>query len=84
MSTAAQKKEIAKLSFEDALQELETIVRQLEGGQIKLEDAIDAYERGAELKKHAESKLKQAQAKIDKIVLNDAGEPAGTEPFEVE
>ena len=40
------------LSFEDALAELERIVRGLEGGQQKLEDAIAAYERGAKLRRH--------------------------------
>ncbi len=60
--------DIAKLSFEEALEQLEEIVRQLEGGQGKLDEAIGRYERGATLKRHCETKLKDAQAKIDKIV----------------
>ena len=44
--------EIAKLSFEDALAELEQIVRRLEGGAGKLDEAIQSYERGALLKRH--------------------------------
>ena len=60
--------DIAKLSFEDALAELEDIVGGLETGQAKLDEAIKAYERGALLKRHCEAKLKQAQAKIDRIV----------------
>ncbi len=60
--------DIRKLSFEDALEQLEGIVSELETGQGKLDEAIKAYERGALLKRHCEAKLKQAQARIDKIV----------------
>ena len=56
--------EISELSFEVALAELEEIVRQLEQGKSDLEDAIGAYERGAALRKHCETKLKEAQDKI--------------------
>ena len=61
--------EIAKLSFEDALQELERIVQTLEGGQGKLDEAIQSYERGAALKRHCELKLAEAQQRVEKIVL---------------
>ena len=75
--------DIAAMSFEEALAELENIVRGLEGGQSKLDDAITAYERGAFLKKHCEAKLKEAKAKVDKISLSASGdvsaEPAGME-----
>jgi len=75
--------DIAALSFEDALSELDSIVRKLETGSTKLDDAIGAYERGALLKRHCEAKLKEAQAKVDKIVLGGDGsvglEPAGIE-----
>lgn len=60
-------KALEKLSFEDALGELETIIRDLETGKAPLEKSIESYERGIALKKHCESKLKDAQAKIDKI-----------------
>ncbi len=60
--------DIKKLSFEDALEQLEEIVGELETGQGKLDEAIKSYERGALLKRHCEDKLKEAQAKIDKIV----------------
>jgi exodeoxyribonuclease VII small subunit len=60
-------KDIAGLSFEDALKELEAIVKQLEQGQVKLDEAITAYERGALLKKHCEQKLAEAKMKVDKI-----------------
>jgi exodeoxyribonuclease VII small subunit len=73
--------DIAALSFEDALAELETIVRQLEDGKGKLEDSIKAYARGAALKQHCQEKLAEAQAKVDKIVQNQDGS-IGLEPVE--
>jgi exodeoxyribonuclease VII small subunit len=72
--------DVAKLSFEDALAELEAIVKQLEGGQGRLEDAIAAYERGAALRKHCEDKLAEAEAKVSQIVTR-AGALA-TAPFD--
>ena len=60
--------DVTGLSFEDALAELERIVRGLEGGQQKLEDAITAYERGALLRRHCEAKLAQAEARVQAIV----------------
>ncbi len=60
--------EVAGLSFEDALAELERIVRGLEGGQQKLEEAITAYERGALLRRHCETKLAQAESRVQAIV----------------
>ncbi len=71
--------DIAKMSFEDALAQLEEIVRNLEGGDSALDDAIAAYERGAALKRHCESKLRQAQARVEKISLGADGTP-DTEP----
>lgn len=70
---ADQPADIAALSFEDALAELDRIVRQLEGGAIKLDESIAAYERGALLKAHCEAKLKEAQAKVDRISLGPDG-----------
>ncbi|HKF70573.1 MAG TPA: exodeoxyribonuclease VII small subunit [Stellaceae bacterium] len=65
--------DIAKLSFEEALQELEQIVKRLEGGTGKLDDAIQSYERGTLLKRHCEAKLREAQARVDKIVIAPDG-----------
>jgi exodeoxyribonuclease VII small subunit len=59
--------DIAAMSFEDALAELERIVRELETGTARLEDSIAAYERGSHLKAHCERKLREAQAKVEKI-----------------
>jgi len=69
----ANKKESDKLSFEEALAELETLVRGLETGESDLQSSIAAYERGIELKKLCESKLKEAQAKIEKITIDSEG-----------
>lgn len=69
MTESAIPADIAKLGFEDALQQLEEIVRGLEGGKGKLEESIKAYERGAFLKRHCEAKLREAQMKIDRIVV---------------
>lgn len=69
------------MSFEDALGQLEQIVKSLESGQAPLEKSIEAYERGIALKKHCEQKLKDAQAKIEKINVNEDGSLA-TEPLD--
>jgi exodeoxyribonuclease VII small subunit len=60
--------DVGGMSFEDALAELEQIVRGLEGGQLKLEDAITCYERGAALRRHCEAKLMEAEARVAAIV----------------
>jgi exodeoxyribonuclease VII small subunit len=65
--------DIAAMSFEDALAELEQIVRRLEGGQVKLDEAILSYERGAQLKQHCERKLNEAQQRVDRIVIDSDG-----------
>lgn len=59
--------DVAALSFEDALAELERIVRTLEEGRGRLDDSIAAYERGMALRRHCEAKLREAQAKVEKI-----------------
>jgi exodeoxyribonuclease VII small subunit len=61
------------LSFEEALQELEGIVRELEGGQGKLEKAVAQYERGAALRRHCETLLAEAEQKVQAIVDSAAG-----------
>ena len=69
--------DIAAMSFEQALAELETIVRALESGQAPLEQSIEQYERGAELKAHCEAKLSAARLKVEKIVVGAGGEASG-------
>lgn len=65
--------DLSKLSFEEALVQLESIVRELEGGKIKLDDAVEAYEKATALKKFCEEKLKAAQLKIEKINVSPEG-----------
>jgi exodeoxyribonuclease VII small subunit len=74
--------DLSAMSFEQALSELEKIVAQLERGDVALEDSIRMYERGAALKAHCEAKLKDAQLKVEQIVLGPDGvklEPAKLE-----
>ncbi len=73
MPDTALPPEIAALSFEEALAELEQIVKRLEEGKGKLDDAIDSYERGAQLRQHCENKLSEAQGRVDKIVRGGDG-----------
>jgi len=75
-------KDITALSFEDALKELEGIVQQLERGQVKLDEAISAYERGALLKRHCEQRLAEAKMKVEKIVFSADGSVA-TQPADL-
>lgn len=75
--------EIEKLNFEDALSELEKIVRRLEEGKGKLDEAIKAYERGSLLKRHCEAKLQEAQTRVEKIVLGPNG-ATDVEPLDVD
>lgn len=83
MAEPAPPPEIAALSFEDALNELEQIVRRLETGSAKLDEAIGAYERGALLKRHCEAKLREAQSRVEKIVIGADGSVAA-EPQSLE
>ncbi|HXV00487.1 MAG TPA: exodeoxyribonuclease VII small subunit [Caulobacteraceae bacterium] len=71
--------DISKLSFEAALTELERIVAELESGKAELERSIQVYERGAALKAHCEAKLKEAQLRVEKIVVGPGG-AEGVEP----
>lgn len=70
---AAPLADVATMSFEDALAELERIVRGLEAGALKLEDAISAYERGTILRRHCEAKLAEADARVQAIVAAGDG-----------
>ena len=70
-------KKIDTLSFEDAMGELETIVKALESGAAPLEESITHYERGVALKKHCEAKLRNAQEKIEKITIAEDGSVSG-------
>ena len=74
--------DLSQLSFEDALRALEDVVRKLESGDVPLEQSIDLYERGEQLRKHCQARLDSAQARIETIVAGPDGKPVGTEPFD--
>jgi exodeoxyribonuclease VII small subunit len=75
--------EIKKLSFERAIEELESIVKRLEEGKVPLEESVTIYERGEALKRRCEELLRQAEARVEKITLDASGKPTGTEPLDV-
>jgi len=79
----AKHPDIAAMSFEKALRELESIVGRLERGDVELEESISIYERGEALKEHCDRLLRQAEAKVEKLTFA-AGEPTGTEPFKAD
>lgn len=73
---------VAEMSFEQAMAELEQVVTQLERGEVPLEESIALYQRGSDLRKHCETKLKAAEEKVAAITLDANGEPTGTKPVE--
>jgi len=73
---------VSALSFEQAMKELETVVDQLERGDVALDASISLYERGAALKKRCEEELKRAEEKVAAITQDADGNPTGTQPFE--
>ena len=76
--------DIPTMNFENALAELETIVAKLESGKVDLEESIKIYERGEALRKHCESKLAEAEARIEKITLSPQGQPIAVTRLDVE
>jgi exodeoxyribonuclease VII small subunit len=75
--------DVKRLPFERAIEELESIVKRLEEGKVPLEESVAIYERGEALKRRCEELLAQAEARVNKLVLNAAGKPTGTEPLDV-
>ena len=76
---------LAEISFEDALRELEGIVTSLERGDVSLDDAITAFERGTALKAHCQARLEEARMKVEQIRLpTDGSPPAESAPFSVD
>lgn len=71
-------KDVKDMSFEDAIGQLQAIVKNLETGETSLEDSIKAYERGVALKDHCEKKLKEARSRIEKISINAEGDATAT------
>ena len=79
----ASEVDVSQLSFERAIEELESIVRRLEDGKVPLEESVAIYERGEALKRRCEDLLRQAEARVQKITLDASGNPTGTEPLDV-
>jgi len=77
-------RDVGQLSFERAIEELESIVKRLEDGRVPLEESVTIYERGEALKRRCEDLLRQAEARVQKITLDAAGNPTGIEPLDVE
>ena len=75
---------VNKMSFEQAMSELEAVVSQLESGEVPLEESISLYEKGAALKEHCQKKLAEAEEKVAKITLDGDGKPQGTTPVDIE
>ena len=73
---------IGEMSFEQALRALEDVVRQLEGGEVPLEESIGLYERGEALRRHCQARLDAAQARIEKVVAGPDGTATGAVPFD--
>jgi exodeoxyribonuclease VII small subunit len=76
--------DVGQLTFERAIEELESIVKRLEDGRVPLEESVAIYERGEALKRRCEDLLRQAEARVQKITLDASGNPTGTEPLDVE
>jgi exodeoxyribonuclease VII small subunit len=76
--------DVKKLSFERAMEELESIVAKLEGGKVPLEESVTIYERGEALKRRCDELLRQAEARVDKITTDGSGQATGTEPLDVQ
>ncbi len=75
--------EVAQMSFEQALAELERIVGRLEKGNVALEELIAIYSRGDALKNHCDRLLRQAEMRVEKIAADAEGRATGVEPFDV-
>lgn len=84
MAKTEKSDDVATMSFEQALKELEQIVGRLESGDVELEESIAIYERGEALRAHCDALLKTAEAKVEKIRLDAEGRPSGTEPLDVD
>ena len=76
--------DVKKLSFERAMEELESIVTRLEGGKVPLEESVTIYERGESLKRRCEELLRHAEARVEKITTDANGEVSGTVPLDVQ
>jgi exodeoxyribonuclease VII small subunit len=77
VATTAAPERIAQMSFEEALRALEGVVRQLESGEVPLDDSISLYETGEKLRAACQARLDAASARIERIVAAGDGSPHG-------
>ncbi len=71
-------------NFEDALRQLETIVRELESGSVPLDEAIAKFEQGEKLRQFCQARLDEAKVRIEKIAAVRDGVPQSTTQFDSE
>jgi exodeoxyribonuclease VII small subunit len=74
---------VSEMTFEEALSALEQVVSQLERGEVALDQSIQLYERGAELRKRCEDELRKAEEKVAALTLDGDGQPTGTKPADL-
>ena len=79
----ANNNDVKRLTFERAIEELESMVKRLEEGNVPLQESDAIYERGESHKRRCEELLRQAEARVEKITLDASGKPTGTEPLDV-
>jgi len=78
----SDEKPVAEMTFEEAIREFEDVVAALDRGDVALDQSIRLYKRGAELRAHCESRLKEAEEQVEQITLDASGQPTGTKPAE--
>jgi len=81
---AENSNDVRQLTFERAIEELESIVKRLEDGKVPLEESVAIYERGEALKRRCEELLRLAEARVEKITTDASGQPVGSEPLDVQ
>lgn len=81
--SAVASSEAGTMNFEESMKRLETIVEELEGGELSLEDSISRYEEGVKLSRRLTTTLDEAEKRIERLVEREGGE-IETEPMELE
>lgn len=84
MTSKSAANDIAAMPFEQAMQELDGIVGELEKGAVSLDDSVKLYARGKALQERCEKLLAEAEARVEKITLGENGAPRGVAPLDVE
>ena len=74
MTKNNKEKNLEQITFEEAIKELENIVDDLERGEVSLDEAVSAYERGSKLKNICQERLNDARMKVEKIKQDESGQ----------